>query len=47
MLANWIPAQILTALNDGFVVAIHLEAMKGEADAVAEILWARTRPTPQ
>ena len=38
MLTNWIPPQTLAALNEGFVVAIMLEAKEGEADAVAEIL---------
>jgi quinol monooxygenase YgiN len=45
MIADWIPAQALAALNDGFVVAINLEAMDGEADAVAEILRVMTPPT--
>ena len=45
MLTNWIPPPTLVALNEGFVVAIHLEAMEGEADAVAEILRVMTPPT--
>ena len=45
MLTNWIPPQTLAALNEGFVVAINLEAMEGEADAVAEILQVLTPPT--
>ena len=32
-------------LNDGFVVAIHLEAKDGEADAVARICEELIRPT--
>mgnify|MGYP003387749368 CR=1 FL=1 len=36
MLTNWIPKETLAALNEGFVVAIMLEAKDGEADAVAE-----------
>jgi hypothetical protein len=36
MLTNWIPKESLAALNEGFVVAIMLEAKEGEADAVAE-----------
>jgi quinol monooxygenase YgiN len=45
MLTNWIPSQTLAALNEGFVVAINLEANEGEADAVAEILRVMTPPT--
>jgi hypothetical protein len=30
MLTNWIPQESLAALNDGFVVAIMLEAKEGE-----------------
>jgi quinol monooxygenase YgiN len=45
MLTNWIPPQTLAALNEGFVVAIHLEAKEGEADAVAELLRVLTPPT--
>ena len=45
MLTNWIPADSLAALNDGFVVAIMLEAKQGEADALAEILRVMTAPT--
>jgi quinol monooxygenase YgiN len=45
MLTNWIPPQTLAALNEGFVVAINLEAKEGGADAVAEILRVLTSPT--
>jgi len=45
MLTNWIPADSLAALNDGFVVAIMLEAKEGEAEALAEILRVLTAPT--
>ena len=45
MLTNWIPPQILAGLNEGFVVAIMLEAKEGEAEAVAEILRVMTPPT--
>jgi quinol monooxygenase YgiN len=45
MLTNWIPPQTLSALNEGFVVAINLEAKEGEADAVAKILREMTPPT--
>ena len=45
MLTNWIPKESLAALNDGFVVAIMLEAKDGEADAVADILRIMTPPT--
>ena len=45
MVTEWIPPNALKALNDGFVVAIHLEAKQGEADAVAEILRVMTPPT--
>jgi quinol monooxygenase YgiN len=45
MLTNWIPPESLAALNEGFVVAIALEAKEGEADAVAEILRMMTPPT--
>jgi quinol monooxygenase YgiN len=45
MLTNWIPADSLAALNDGFVVAIILEAKEGEAEALAEILRVLTAPT--
>ena len=36
MLTNWIPKDTLAALNEGFAVAIMLEAKDGEADAVVE-----------
>ena len=45
MLTDWIPPQSLAALNEGFVVAIMLEANPGEADAVAEVLSVMTPPT--
>ena len=45
MLTNWISREALNSLNDGFVVAITLEAKDGEADAVAEILRVMTPPT--
>ena len=45
MLTDWIPSQSLAALNEGFVVAIMLEANQGEADAVAEVLRVMTPPT--
>ena len=37
MLTNWIPADTLASLNEGFVVAIMLEANEGDIDAVLEI----------
>jgi quinol monooxygenase YgiN len=45
MLTNWMPRDSLAALNDGFVVAIMLEAKEGEADALAAILHELTVPT--
>ena len=45
MLTNWISPDALKSLNDGFVVAIMLEAREGQADAVAEILRVMTPPT--
>jgi len=45
LLTNWIPQASLAALNDGFVVAIMLEAKEGEAEALAEILRVMTAPT--
>lgn len=45
MLTNWISPETLAALNDGFVVAIRLDAKEGEADAIAEILRVMTPPT--
>jgi quinol monooxygenase YgiN len=45
MLTNWIPGDSLAALNDGFVVAIMLEAKDGDAEAVADILRVMTPPT--
>jgi hypothetical protein len=44
MLTDWIPSETLAALNDGFVVAIMLEAKEGEADALARI-WAAHEAT--
>jgi quinol monooxygenase YgiN len=45
MLTDWISPKTLAALNDGFVVAIMLEAREGEAEALAEILRRLTPPT--
>jgi quinol monooxygenase YgiN len=45
MLTDWIAPESLAALNEGFVVAIMLEAKEGEAEAVAEILRVMTAPT--
>ena len=45
MLTNWISKESLAALNQGFVVAIMLEAKDGEGDAVAEIARRLTRPS--
>ena len=45
MLTNWISKESLAALNQGFVVAIMLEAKDGEGDAVAEIARGLTPPS--
>src|SRR5215813_12589035 len=45
MLTDWIPPATLSALNEGFVVAIMLEAKGGEGDALADILRDMTPPT--
>jgi quinol monooxygenase YgiN len=45
MLTNWISPDALASLNEGFVVAIMLEAKAGEADALAGILRDMTPPT--
>jgi quinol monooxygenase YgiN len=45
MLTSWISPDALKSLNDGFVVAIMLEAKEGQADALAEILRVLTPPT--
>jgi quinol monooxygenase YgiN len=45
MLTDWISPKALAALNDGFVVAIMLEAKEGQSDALAEILRVLTPPT--
>ena len=45
MLTEWISPEALAALNDGFVVAIMLEAKEGQSDALAEILRVLTPPT--
>ena len=45
MLTNWISPEALKSLNDGFVVAIMLEAKEGQAEALAEILRVMTPPT--
>ena len=37
MKADWIPRETLAALNEGFVVAIMLEANEGDIDKVLEI----------
>jgi quinol monooxygenase YgiN len=45
MLTDWIAPESLAALNEGFVVAIILEARDGEAETLAEILRVMTAPT--
>ncbi|HTE38596.1 MAG TPA: putative quinol monooxygenase [Reyranella sp.] len=45
MITSWIPPDALAALNEGFVVAIMLEAKDGEADALDGILRKLTPPT--
>lgn len=45
MLTTWISLDALAALNDGFVVAIMLEAKEGQSEALAEILRVMTAPT--
>src|ERR1700682_5002559 len=45
MLTDWIAPESLAALNEGFVVAIILEARDGEAEPLAEILRVMTAPT--
>jgi quinol monooxygenase YgiN len=45
MLTNWISPEALAALNDGFVVAIILEAKEGQSEVLAEILRVMTTPT--
>ena len=45
MLTDWISPESLAALNDGFVVAIMLEAKEGESETLAEILRGMTPPT--
>jgi quinol monooxygenase YgiN len=45
MLTSWISPETLAALNDGFVVAIRLDAKEGEGDAVAEIARRLTPPS--
>ena len=45
MLTNWISPEALKSLNNGFVVAIMLEAKEGEEEALAEILRVMTPPT--
>jgi quinol monooxygenase YgiN len=45
MQTNWIPKATLAALNEGFVVAILLEAKAGEEEAVAEIARRLTPPS--
>jgi len=49
MLSEWIPQKTLAALNEGFVVAIMLEAKPGEGDAIAacaETLTAESMKEP-
>jgi quinol monooxygenase YgiN len=45
MLTDWISPDALKSLNEGFVVAIMLEAKEGQAEALAEILRVMTPPT--
>jgi quinol monooxygenase YgiN len=45
MLTNWISKDALGSMNEGFVVAIMLEAKEGESEALAEILGDMTPPT--
>jgi hypothetical protein len=45
MLTNWISPEALKSLNDGFVVAIMLEAKEGQGEALAEILRVMAPPT--
>jgi quinol monooxygenase YgiN len=45
MLTDWISPKTLAALNDGFVVAIRLDAKEGEGDAVAAIARTLTPPS--
>jgi len=45
MLTNWISPDALRSLNEGFVVAIMLEAKEGQGEALAEILRVMTPPT--
>ena len=45
MLGKWIPPESLAALNEGFVVAIMLEAKEGESEARKS--WCRRfNPVP-
>ena len=45
MQTSWLPRDSLAAMNEGFVVAIMLEAHDGEGDAVAEIARSLTPPS--
>ena len=45
MLHPWIAPETLAALDQGFVVAIALEAKEGCAEALADILRIMTPPT--
>src|ERR1019366_8955487 len=45
MLSPWIAPEALNFLDQGFVVAIMLEAKDGHAEALAEILRVMTSPT--
>lgn len=45
MKSDWIAPKTLAALNDGFVVAVALEAKPGTEDDVARLLSELTPPT--
>lgn len=45
LLTDWITPHSLKELNQGFIVAITLEALEGKADAVEEILRVMISPT--
>jgi quinol monooxygenase YgiN len=45
MLTNSFSPETLAALNDGFLLAIMLEAKEGQSEAVAEIMRAFAAPT--
>ena len=47
MLSPWIAPEALASLDQGFVVAIMLEAKPGHADALAEFCgYSRRQPWP-